>query len=77
MPIFVNKNFKTFSKIFFILYSKSYLAVQDVHISKQQAYTRILVYLKLLKTTYVSILEFDESKHVIKFWSMEVCMNAI
>ena len=44
----------------------------EVHISSEQVHDKVLMYLKLLKMVYVSILEFNISKHVIKFWSTPI-----
>ena len=44
----------------------------EVHISSKQVHDKVLMYLKLLKIVYVSILEFNISKRVIKFWSMPI-----
>ena len=76
MPILVSKNFKI-SKIIFILFSESYIAVRDVHISSEQAYVRILAYLKLLQMMYASVLRLDESEYVIKFCKTDVPVYAI
>ena len=38
---------------------------------------QILAYLKLLKTVYANVIQFDESKYVINFWSMSTCTYAI
>ena len=76
MPILVNKNFEI-SKIFFILFSESYIAVRDVHISSEQVYVRIMAYLNLLQMMYASVLRFDESECVIKFWNTDVRVYAI
>ena len=44
----------------------------DVHISSEQAYVKIVTYSKLTKMVHASVLEFDVSKYVIKFWSMNL-----
>ena len=72
----MKENFKIF-KILFILFSESYIAAPDAYISPEQAYVRILAYLKLLMMTYASILWFGESRYVIKFWNTDVCASAI
>ena len=46
--------------------------VLDVHIFLEQAYVKILAYLKLLKMVHTSVLEFDVSKYMMKFWSMNM-----
>ena len=46
--------------------------VLDVHIFSEQAYVKILAYLKLLKMVHTSVLEFDVSKYMMKFWSMNM-----
>lgn len=46
--------------------------VLDVHIFSEQAYVKILAYLKLIKVVHTSVLEFDVSKYMIKFWSMNM-----
>ena len=43
-----------------------------VHISSEHVHDKVLMYLKLLKMVYVSILEFNISKCVIKFWSTPI-----
>ena len=48
-----------------------------MHISSEQAYVRMLAYLKLLKMTSASVLRFDESEYDIKFWSTQVRANGI
>ena len=40
--------------------------VLDVHIFSEQAYV------KILKVVHTSVLEFDVSKYMIKFWSMNM-----
>ena len=49
----------------------------DIHISSEQVFAKFLAYLNLLEIVYVSILEFDISKHMIKFWSMNISVYAI
>ena len=71
MPILVGKKVKI-SKTLFVLFSESYIAARDVHISSEQTYVRMLAYLKLLKMTYDSV-----SGYVIKFWSTDVRVDAI
>ena len=44
----------------------------QVHISSGQVHGKVLMYLKLLKMVYVSILEFNISKCFIKLWSMPI-----
>ena len=46
--------------------------VLDEHIFSEQAYVKILAYLKLLKMVHTSVLEFDVSKYMMKFWSMNM-----
>ena len=52
--------------------SSSMRTLLEVHISSGQVHGKVLMYLKLLKMVYVSILEFNISKCVIKFWSTPI-----
>ena len=40
-----------------------------LEIRSEQAYVKILAYVKLLKMVYASVVKFNVSKYVIQLWS--------